>query len=68
MIYAFDLMEFDSRVKVIFVNVFGGALDMHRLVEAIINTVKFEVISKPMVLRLRGNFEEDALPILRNFL
>lgn len=36
MLYAFDLMESDARVKVTFVNIFGGALDMQRLAESII--------------------------------
>lgn len=67
-LYAFDLMEYDPRVKVIFVNIFGGAFDMIRTVEAIIKLHNSEVITKPMVLRLRGVHEDEAVKMMKEYL
>lgn len=36
MLQALDLMEFDERVKVVLINIFGGGLDVHRISEGII--------------------------------
>jgi len=57
MLYGLDLMDYDERVKVIFVNIFGGGADVQRLTEGIMVARKHDVTSKPIVIRIRGFHE-----------
>ena len=59
-LYALDLMEYDERVKVVFVNMFGGTLDIQRIAEGIIKARALDVLTKPVVVRLRGHFENEV--------
>lgn len=65
---ALDLMQYDRRVKVVFINVFGGVIDISKMVDGIIKAVQFRVITKPLVIRLRGYFEDEETKRLSNFL
>ena len=64
-LYALELMEYDTRVKVVFINIFGGALDIQRIAEGIIKARQHDVLTKPLVIRLRGIFEEEVKKTFR---
>ena len=61
---ALDLMEYDKRVKVVLINLFGGALDIKPIAEGIVKAISLKVISKPLVIRVRGNFEDEVQELL----
>ena len=60
-LYGLDLMEYDRRVKVVLMNVFGGGADVQRIAEGVMIAVKMGVLTKPIVMRIRGNHEKEAL-------
>ena len=60
MLYAIDLMQFDSRVKVVFINIFGGDLDISPISEGIATARDYKIIKKPIVARVRGIFEKEV--------
>ena len=69
MLQALDLMQYDKRVDVVLVNIFGGGVvDMQRLAEGIVVARKLEVCTKPMVVRLRGMFEPEVNQIIQDFI
>ena len=51
---AFHLVEFDSRVKCILVNTFGGIFNIATMIEALVNEKKKGILTKPIVLRMKG--------------
>ena len=53
-INAFDLMENDKRVKVTFVNLFAGVLNLNTFAKGLIIGRKVGGFRKPVILRLRG--------------
>ena len=59
-LYALDLMEYDTRVQVVFMNVFAGGGDILRIAEGIQKARLTEVITKPLVIRLKRVFEKEA--------
>ena len=59
-LYGLDIMQYDTRVKVVLINIFGGGLDTHRVAEGIIKAVDLGVINKPIVIRMRGLFEKET--------
>lgn len=65
---ALALMEFDKRVKVVFINLFGGALDIKPIAEGIIKATHMKVINKPLVIRVKGNFEPEVHHLLREYI
>lgn len=67
-LYGLDLLEYDSRVKVILFNIFGGGADVQRIAEAIMVAKKMQVFTKPIVIRIRGLHEKEANEHLREFM
>ena len=65
--YGLDLMEYDTRVKVVLINIFGGGVDTQRISEGIVVAQKNDVCTKPIVIRFRGTFETEANEHLRQF-
>lgn len=63
---ALDLMEYDERVKVVFFNIFAGGGDLQRIAEGIQKARSLAVISKPMVIRLKGVFEDEVNKMLED--
>ena len=64
----FDLMEYDKRVKVVLINLFGGILDIKPVAEGIIKSVHQKVTTKPLVIRVRGNWEDEVHQLLREYI
>ena len=58
------LLEFDSRVKCIVVNTFGGIFEILSLARAVVLQRRLGVSTKPIVLRIRGHHEEEARKLL----
>ena len=64
-LYGLDLLQYDDRVKVVLINIFGGGLDIMRMAEGIIKAVNLDVFNKPIVVRLKGHFEKEANELLK---
>ena len=50
----FKILNDDAKVKVIFVNIFGGMVDCYKVLTSIKITKKSEEINKPIVIRMKG--------------
>ena len=61
-------MEYDKRVKVVLINLFGGILDIKPIAEGIIKGTHRKVCSKPLVIRVRGNWEDEVHQLLREYI
>ena len=61
-------MEYDKRVKVVLINLFGGILDIKPIAEGIVKGLSLKVITKPLVIRVRGNFEDEVEVLLREYI
>jgi len=48
------ILNDDAKVKVIFVNIFGGMVDCYKVLTSIKITKKSEEINKPIVIRMKG--------------
>jgi succinyl-CoA synthetase beta subunit len=57
---AFELLNNDTRVKAILVNIFGGIMRCDVIATGIINAAKEIGISKPIVIRLQGTNVNEA--------
>ena len=68
MLQALDLMEYDERVKVVLINIFGGGLDTHRISAGIVKARELDVITKPIVVRLRGMFAQECNQMIEDYL
>lgn len=64
-IKAFELILGDPKVKVIFVNIFGGIVKCDLIAEGIVGAVDEVGIKIPVVVRLEGNGAEKAAEILQ---
>jgi succinyl-CoA synthetase alpha subunit len=62
---SFKLILSDPRVKVIFVNIFGGLTLGDMIAEGIILAFKDVGVRKPVVVRIRGTNEERGREVLR---
>lgn len=62
----FRIILSDSRVKAIFVNIFGGIVQCDRVANGIIEAAKTENVSVPLVVRLQGTNAKEARTILDN--
>jgi succinyl-CoA synthetase beta subunit len=60
LVEALKLLNEDTEVRAIFVNIFGGILRCDRLAASIIEANKQHKFTKPMVLRLKGTNSEIA--------
>jgi succinyl-CoA synthetase beta subunit len=65
MVQALRLLNLDSQVKSILVNIFGGILRCDDLVNAIITGTKKYGLTKPIVLRLKGTNSKEAAELIR---
>ena len=63
---AFGLILKDERVRVIFVNIFGGIVRCDRIAQGILQACESLNLSIPVVIRLDGTNAEAAREILRN--
>jgi len=61
---AVKLLNNDSEVKAIFVNIFGGILKCDVLTQSILDAAKQIGLSKPIVLRLKGTNSDKAKKML----
>ena len=61
------LLEYDSRVKCIVVNVFCGIFEIIPFVNALIDSRKKGIQKKPIVLRIRGHMGKVAREKLYEF-
>jgi succinyl-CoA synthetase alpha subunit len=62
---SFKLILSDTRVSVVFVNIFGGLTRCDMIAEGIILAFKEVGVKKPVVVRLRGTNEEEGQRVLR---
>lgn len=60
----FGLLLSDSRVKVIFVNIFGGLTLGDMIAEGIIMAFKEKDVKVPVVVRIRGTNEEEGQKLI----
>ena len=63
---AFGLILKDERVRVIFVNIFGGIVRCDRIAQGILQACESLNLRVPVVIRLDGTNAEAAREILRN--
>ena len=49
------ILEQEKDVKVIFINCFGGLLRTNKIVATLENAIRYGNITKPIVIRLKGN-------------
>jgi succinyl-CoA synthetase beta subunit len=57
---AFEILNDDTRVKAILINIFGGIMHCDVIASGIINAVKEIGIRKPIVIRLQGTNVKEA--------
>jgi succinyl-CoA synthetase beta subunit len=65
---ALHLLEFDKRLSVLFVNIFGGVFKLVPLIKIITGQLRREDFTKPIVMRLRGFDEDLANSMIEDFL
>lgn len=63
---AFELILQDDRVKVVFVNIFGGIVRCDLIAQGICEACKNLELNIPVVIRLDGTNSKEALEILNN--
>ena len=61
------LLEHDRNVNVIFINCYGGILNVDKVVATLRLAIKNNDITKPLVIRLKGNKSEGILDMLPSF-
>ncbi len=61
---AFKILLSDRKVKVVFVNIFGGIMKCDVIAQGILQAVKAVGLSLPLVVRLEGNRVEEGRRIL----
>lgn len=66
MVEALRLLNQDTQVQSILVNIFGGILRCDVLVQAIIKGTEKYKLKKPIVLRLKGTNSDIAADLIRN--
>jgi succinyl-CoA synthetase beta subunit len=54
------ILNDDAKVKVIFVNIFGGMVDCYKVLTSIKITKKREEINKPIIIRMKGFGSKNA--------
>ncbi|SJX62007.1 related to succinyl-coa ligase [gdp-forming] beta-chain, mitochondrial precursor [Sporisorium reilianum f. sp. reilianum] len=62
---AVETLNRDAAVKAIFVNTFGGITRTDIVSQGIIDAVRDDKITKPIVVRLKGTGSEDAAKVLQ---
>jgi len=61
---AFKILQGDSKVKAILVNIFGGIMKCDVIAQGVINAAKQLNLSIPLVVRLQGTNVEQANKLL----
>lgn len=56
----------NTNVKVVFIHILGGIIQCDMVAEAIVDVVKEQRITVPLVVRLVGNHAEEGMMILRD--
>ena len=62
-----SLLEYDPRVKVVCVNTFCGAFEVLQLVKALLVQRRKGVQKKPVVMRIKGYHEKEAIQLLEEY-
>ncbi|ACU89927.1 succinate--CoA ligase subunit alpha [Desulfomicrobium baculatum] len=62
---ALDILFDDSRVEMVFINIFGGILSCHKVAESMLEALDGQEPRKPIVVRFAGNGSADGLSLLR---
>lgn len=62
------LVNANPTVKVIFINCYGGITSIKKVVATIIHGLEMSSISKPVVLRVKGNESENAEEMLADWI
>lgn len=65
---SFDMIQFDSKVKVLLVNIFGGIVNCDIVAKGIIDSCKKKMPSVKLVVRLKGTNASQGLTLLRDSL
>jgi succinyl-CoA synthetase beta subunit len=63
---AFRILLADADVKAVLINIFGGILRCDVLAEGVIAAVKELNVTVPVVMRMRGNKEDEGKQMLRS--
>ncbi|EMD41660.1 succinyl-CoA synthetase beta chain SSC-beta [Gelatoporia subvermispora B] len=62
---AFEILMADSKVKSIFINIFGGIMRCDYIAEGVIKASKELSMSIPLIVRLKGTKEAEAKQMIR---
>lgn len=62
---ALDILFDDSRVDMVFINIFGGILSCHKVAQSMLQALDGKEPRKPIVVRFAGNGSADGLALLR---
>jgi succinyl-CoA synthetase alpha subunit len=62
---ALDILFDDSRVGMVFINIFGGILSCHKVAQSMLGALDGRPPRKPIVVRFAGNGAADGLAALR---
>jgi succinyl-CoA synthetase alpha subunit len=62
---ALDILFDDSRVGMVFINIFGGILSCHKVAQSMLEALDGQEPRKPTVVRFAGNGSADGLALLR---
>ncbi|KAG8220016.1 succinyl-CoA synthetase beta chain SSC-beta [Butyriboletus roseoflavus] len=63
---AFEILLTDSKVKSIFINIFGGIMRCDYIAEGVIRATKELDLSIPLVVRLKGTKEAEAKQMIKD--
>jgi succinyl-CoA synthetase alpha subunit len=62
---ALDILFDDTRVGMVFINIFGGILSCHKVAQSMLEALDGQEPRKPIVVRFAGNGSADGLALLR---
>ena len=60
----FNIMESNERVKVVFINCYGGLMSIKKVIATLLNSLKYNNLNKPIVIRCLGRDAEDVNDML----
>jgi succinyl-CoA synthetase alpha subunit len=61
---ALDILFDDTRVGMVFINIFGGILSCHKVAQSMLEALDGQEPRKPIVVRFAGNGSHDGLALL----
>jgi len=62
---ALNILFDDSRVSMVFINIFGGILSCHKVAQSMLEALDGQEPRKPIVVRFAGNGSAEGLSLLR---